>query len=139
MSNKKSSIRDVAFIGIIFGLISMTIVSLLFLLVFPSAWLFFIIPAVMGWSIEKLARIPKEELHDDESFNKLCKLTGLLCAGMVLATILLTVTIIILLGGFDPMALVLNFVFYLMCGLSAYWGYSRGVRAITDKYYDSIE
>lgn len=139
MSNKKSSIRDVAFIGIIFGLISITIVSLLFLLVFPSAWLFFIIPAVMGWSIEKLTRIPKEELHDDESFNKLRKRTGLLCAGMVLIAIILANLIVILLGGFDPLMLLYNFIFYIVCGLSVYWGYSRGVRAITDMYYDSID
>ncbi|MDD6889536.1 MAG: hypothetical protein PUD39_04685 [Bacteroidales bacterium] len=140
MKKEKSAICNIAIICIISGIFSGIIVDIFFYILFPSAWLFFIIPAVMGFSIDKFSRIPKSELEDDESFEKLSKRTGLLCAGMVLLAILVAIVpIIVLVMRFDPIYLLSDIIFYLICGVSVYWGYNRGVRAVTDAYYDSFE
>lgn len=137
MKKEKSAIYNIARICIISGIISAIIVDFLFFCVFPSAWLFFIIPAIMGFSIDKLSRIPKSELNDDEAFDKLSKRTGILCAVIVLLAVLIAT--IPLMMQFEPIDFLANILFYLVCGVSVYWGYNRGIRVITDAYYDSID
>lgn len=137
MNKEKSAIYNIAIICIISGIISVIIVDLLFSFVFPSAWLFFIVPAIMGFSIDKLSRIPKSELNDEASFEKLSKRTGLLCAGIVLLAVLIATIPLIM--QFEPIDFLANILFYLICGVSVYWGYNRGIGAITNAYYDSID
>ena len=118
------------------GIISSVITALLFFLVFPSAWLFFIIPAIMGTCIHKFGKISAADVDKDE---KLEKKVGYICAGAVLFFILLT-AIPILIVGITPglgWSMLLNIPFFIACGIAVWYGYNRGVRAVVDSYYDS--
>ncbi|MBQ3730545.1 MAG: hypothetical protein II905_02200 [Muribaculaceae bacterium] len=122
-------------VAAISGIIS-SIITLLLLLIFPSGWLFFIIPAVMGTCIHKFGRITATDVEKDE---KLEKKVGLMCAGAVLLFIFLTYIPALIyclhkgLGG----SLLLDIPFYICCVLAVWYGYNRGVRAVIDSYYDS--
>lgn len=132
---QQKPIRRLLIICIISGLIAGIITDFLFWC-FPSAWLFFIIPAIMGWSIDHFGKIPREHLHDEETFEKLKIRTGLLCAFMSLFFIILALLpIFIILSASE---LLLNFIFFGVCILSIYWCYTRGQRCIVDAYYDTL-
>lgn len=89
----------------------------------------------MGWSIDKFVTFPKEDLLDDESYNRISKQTGLLCGGLVLIFVFLTILpMLVLLPSAD---LLLNAMFFVVCAVSVYWGYRRGLQCVTDAYYDA--
>lgn len=135
---KQKNILDrITIICLISGLVSGILTMALVWFVFPSAWFFFIIPAVMGWSIDKFAKIPKDVFSNEENIAKLQKQAGWTCAGFVLFFVLLANLPIFLV--LEPIQHLLNILFYIICGVSVYWGYTRGVRCITDAYYDSVE
>lgn len=127
--------KSIAIVSVISGVISAVIVFCLFWYVFPSAWLFFIIPAIMGLSIDKFGKIDVEKLNDDAAFNSITRKAGLLCAGMVLLSIIVCVLPLFLLMSFGEH--LLNVLFYGVCAVSVYWGYNRGVKCVTNAYYDS--
>lgn len=127
-------LRNILIVSAISGLISFTLVELIFFVVFPSGWIFFLIPVIMGYSIDKFVKISHEELADEEAFEKLRTRTGIICAVFVLLTVLISTIPIVLIGGIAT--LLVNIVFYAVCVLAVYAGYSRGVGVITDKYYD---
>jgi hypothetical protein len=118
------------------GIISSVITALLFFLVFPSAWLFFIIPAIMGTCIHKFGKISAADVDKDE---KLEKKVGYICAGAVLFFILLTAIPILIVGITQGLgwSMLLNIPFFIACGIAVWYGYNRGVRAVVDSYYDS--
>ena len=118
------------------GIISSVITALLFFLVFPSAWLFFIIPAIMGTCIHKFGKISAAAVDKDE---KLEKKVGYICAGAVLFFILLTAIPILIVGITQGLgwSMLLNIPFFIACGIAVWYGYNRGVRAVVDSYYDS--
>lgn len=126
----------IAVICLLSGIIATVITDVIFFAIFPSAWLFFIIPAVMGWSIDKFGRIPKEQLMDYNSNETLQKKTGWMCSGFVLLFILLTVLPILIVNSIE--FIIANVMFYIVCGLGVYYGYNRGVRCIMDAYYDTL-
>ena len=129
-------IVQIAVICIISGLIAGLITNILFWFVFPSGWLFFIIPAVLGWSIDRFGKIPAEHLQNEETFEKLKKRTGLLCGAIsLLIVIIANIPFFILM----PLPYIFaNFIFYIVCAVSVYVGYNRGQQSITDAYYDSL-
>ena len=131
--------KRIIVVAAISGIISSIITALLFFFVFPSAWLFFIIPAVMGTSIHKLGKIPAEEVEIDEDEN-LQKKVGFLCAGAVLFFIILTVIPIVIVSINQGLGwnLLLNIPFFAACIIAVWYGYNRGVRAVVDSYYDYI-
>lgn len=135
MSTKRNSLPRIIAICIISGLLSGVFVNLIFWTIFPSGWLFLIIPIFVGWSLDKFAKIPSEEILDDETMERLSKQTGMLCAVMVLLVQIVAVLPVLLL--LDPIEILTNFVFYIGCALCVYIGYSRGVQSITDAYYDA--
>ena len=118
------------------GIISSVITALLFFLVFPSAWLFFIIPAIMGTCIHKFGKISAADVDKDE---KLEKKVGYICAGAGLFFILLTAIPILIVGITQGLgwSMLLNIPFFIACGIAVWYGYNRGVRAVVDSYYDS--
>lgn len=129
-------LAKIAVICLVSGIIAGVITDVIFFAIFPSAWLFFIIPAVMGWSIDKFGRIPKDQLLDDSSNESLQKKTGWMCAGLVLFFILITVLPILFIMSIEY--IIANVLFYVVCGLGVYYGYNRGVRCIMDAYYDTL-
>lgn len=138
MKSQKSSFQNVVLVGIVSGLISIVIVNFT-LSFFTSGWLFCIIPLIVCWSIKKFATINKNELTDDETFEKISKKTGFLCAGIVtLEIILALLPSIIIFGTQFLITLLTDFGFYIVCAISVYWGYIKGVEAITDVYYDML-
>lgn len=134
---KQSPIKRLLIICIISGLLAGIVTNILFWFVFSSAWLFFIIPAIMGWSIDHYGKIPQEHLHDEEAFEKLRKQTGLMCGGISLFFVLLAnVPFLILL----PLPYIFaNFMFYIVCAVSIFVGYNRGQQCIVDAYYDTFQ
>ena len=125
---------------VISGLISGIIVNLLFWFVFSSAWLFFIIPAVMGWSIQRFAKIPKEHLLDEPTFEKLKKQTAWTCAAMVLLFILIDyIPLIIFFVATQQIEFILfDIPFIAVCVLSVIYGYNRGQRCVVDTWSDML-
>lgn len=137
---KKSSTASVILVTVISGLISIVIVNSLFYLVFPSAWFFLLMPVFMGFCIKKFARFPKDRLEDDEEFNKLSRRMGMMCSSMCLAAVLIGVLPILFISGEQIIIhLITNIIFYIACGLSIYFGYTKGVEIVTDAFYDTIE
>ncbi len=137
---RKSSIASVISVTIFFGVISIVIVDLLFYLVFPSAWFFLLMPFIMGFGIKKFAKFPKERLNDEEEFDKLSKRMGILCGAICLFAVLIGILPILIISGEQIILhLLTNFVFYLVCALSIYFGYTKGIEIVTDAYYDSAE
>ncbi len=128
--------KRIIVVAAISGIISSVITALLFFLVFPSAWLFFIIPAIMGTCIHKFGKISAADVDKDE---KLEKKVGYICAGAVLFFILLTAIPILIVGITQGLgwSLLLNIPFFIACGIAVWYGYNRGVRAVVDSYYDS--
>jgi len=122
-------------VAAISGIISSMITLLLFL-VFPSGWMFFIIPAVMGTCIHKFGRITAADVEKDDNLEKR---VGYMCAGAVLLFIFLTVVPILIIGIREGLgwSLLLDIPFYIVCGIAVWFGYNRGVRAVIDAYYDS--
>lgn len=133
---RQSPIKRLLIICIISGLIAGIVTNILFWFVFPTAWFFFIIPAIMGWSIDHFGKIPYEHLHDEETFEKLKKQTGLMCGGISLLFVLIAnIPFFILV----PLPYILaNSVFYLVCAISIFVGYNRGQQCIVDAYYDTL-
>ena len=132
--------HSIALVSLISGLISIIFVDVIFLVLFSSGWLFFIIPAVICWSIKKFAKINKEELFDEESFEKMAKKTGLICAGsVILAIILALLPVIIILGIYSLLLFLTSFWFIIMCIICIYVSYTKGVEVITNAYYDTYE
>lgn len=128
-------IQRILIICIISGLVAGVITNLVFLLIYPSAWLFFLIPAIMGWSIDHYGKIPYEHLHDEETFEKLRKYTGLYCAGMSLLFVLIANIPLFI---FVPLPYIFtNLIFYIVCAVSIFVGYNRGQQCIVDAFYDS--
>lgn len=117
------------------GLLSGLVANCLFWFVFPTAFLFFIVPAFMGFSLTVFGKVPADEILDDEAVEKLSKRTGMLCAAMVLLA--LAVSLIPMLIILSPSYLLVNFGFYIICALCVFIGYNRGVQVITDNYYDA--
>ena len=128
--------KRIIVVAAISGIISSVITALLFFLVFPSAWLFFIIPAIMGTCIHKYGKISAADVDKDE---KLEKKVGYICAGAVLFFILLTAIPILIVGITQGLgwSMLLNIPFFIACGIAVWYGYNRGVRAVVDSYYDS--
>ena len=128
--------KRIIVVAAISGIISSVITALLFFLVFPSAWLFFIIPAIMGTCIHKFGKISAADVDKDE---KLEKKVGYICAGAVLFFILLTAIPILIVGITQGLgwSMLLNIPFFISCGIAVWYGYNRGVRAVVDSYYDS--
>lgn len=129
-------LKNVITVCLVAGIISIILVELLFFFIFPSGWLFFLIPVIMGWSLKKYAKFPRVELANEEAFEKLRTRTGIICAAIVLISVLISVLPVIILGGIE--ALIANIAFYAVCVVAIYAGYSRGVGVITDEYYDSL-
>ena len=128
--------KRIIVVAAISGIISSVITALLFFLVFPSAWLLFIIPAIMGTCIHKFGKISAADVDKDE---KLEKKVGYICAGAVLFFILLTAIPILIVGITQGLgwSMLLNIPFFIACGIAVWYGYNRGVRAVVDSYYDS--
>ena len=128
--------KRIIVVAAISGIISSVITALLFFLVFPSAWLFFIIPAIMGTCIHKFGKISAADVDKDE---KLEKKVGYICAGAVLFFILLTAIPILIVGITQGLgwSMLLNIPFFIACGIAVWYGYNRGVRAVVDSYYVS--
>ena len=128
--------KRIILVAVISGIISSLITALLFFLVFPSGWLFFIIPAVMGTCIHKFGKITAADVDNDD---KLEKKVGYMCAGGVLFFILLTAVPILIVNLYQGLGwgLLLDIPFYIACGIAVWYGYNRGVRAVVDSYYDS--
>lgn len=130
--------KRIILVATISGIITSVITAFLFFFVFPSGWLIFLIPAVMGTCIHKLGKISAEEVEGDDD-DKLQKKAGFLCAGAVLFFIILTVIPIVIVSvkqglGWD---ILLNIPFFIICVFAVWYGYNRGVRAVVDSYYDS--
>lgn len=132
---KQSPIKRLLFICIVSGLIAGIITNILFWFVFPTAWFFFIIPAVMGWSIDRYGKIPHEHLQDEETFENLKKQTGLMCGAMSLIFVLLANIPLFIVMPLEY--IVASFMFYIVCVISIVVGYNRGQQCIVDAYYDS--
>ena len=127
--------KNIISICIVSGLISILIVLALFWFVFTSAWLFFIIPLIMGWTIDKFGKFDASQLKDEVTYERISRRTGLLCGSMVLLCIFICILPLFFL--FPIIDLLVNFAFYIVCGISIYWGYNRGVQCVTDAYYSS--
>ena len=127
--------KRIIVVAAISGIIS-SIITFVLLLLFPSGWLFFIIPAVMGTCIQKFGKITSADMKDDD---KLEKRVGWMCAGAVLFFILLTAvpSLIMCLKQGLGWGVLADIPFYLACALAVWYGYNRGVRAVIDSYYDS--
>lgn len=127
--------KRIIVVAAISGIIS-SIITMLLLTFFPSGWLFFIIPAIMGTCIHKFGRITSADVKDDD---KLEKRVGYMCAGAVLFFILLTAVPAIIFGLKEGLGwgLLADIPFYIACALAVWYGYNRGVRAVVDSYYDS--
>lgn len=127
--------KRIIVVAAISGIISSIITALLFL-IFPSGWLFFIIPAIMGTCIHKFGKITAADVDRDD---KLEKKVGYMCAGAVLFFVLLTAVPILIVSIYQGLgwAMLLNIPFYIACGIAVWYGYNRGVRAVVDSYYDS--
>ena len=123
-------------IAVISGIISSIITVLLFLFVFPSGWLLFLPPAVMGTCIHKFGNISTTDVDRDE---KLEKKVGYMCAASVLLFVLLTAVPILIVGLYQGMGwkLLWDVPFFIACGFAVFYGYNRGVRAVVDSYFDS--
>lgn len=133
----KNILDRITLVCLISGVISGLITTALIWFIIPSAWFFFIIPAVMGWSIDRYVTIPKELLEDGQNIERLQKKAGLTCGGLVLFfVILVNIPFFLVL---EPIMYLKNIIFYAAAGVSVYWGYTRGVRCITDAYYDEEE
>lgn len=140
---KKSSISSVVIVAVLSGIVAIVVVDALFT-IFPSGWLFFLIPVIMGFSLKKFAKFPKDLLEDDDEFEKLSKKVGLLCAGICLvAMVVAVVPIYMIVGsvkGVNILEIILSDVFfYAACVVCIYFGYSKGKEVVTNAYYDSIE
>lgn len=131
-----SPIDRILTVAVISGFISGILVLMLMMFVFASAWFFFIIPVIMGWSISKFSRITKQEMDEDE---KLEKKAGWISAGVVLLFVVVTAVLIsvAVMSGGNWTDLFLNIPFLIVSSLSVWYGYSRGVRAVVDAYYDA--
>lgn len=89
----------------------------------------------MGFCLTAFGKVPAEEILDDEAVEKLSKRTGMLCAAMVLLA--LAISLVPMLIILNPIYLLVDFGFYIICALCAFIGYNRGVQVITDNYYDA--
>lgn len=127
--------KRIIVVAAISGVIS-SIITLLLLLIFPSGWLFFIIPAIMGTCIHKFGKISTADVDNDD---KLEKKVGFLCAGAVLFFIFLTAVPALIIGLSQGLgwSLLWDLPFLIACGLAVWYGYNRGARAVIDSYYDS--
>lgn len=135
MSTKTNSMPRLTVICLISGLLSGLAANCLFWFVYPTAFLFLIVPAFMGFCLTAFGKVPAEEILDDEAVEKLSKRTGMLCAAMVLLA--LANSLVPMLIILNPIYLLANFGFYIICALCAFIGYNRGVQVITDNYYDA--
>lgn len=122
-------------VAVISGIIS-SIITFVLLILFPSGWLFFIIPAIMGTCIHKFGKITSADMKDDD---KLEKRVGYMCAGAVLFFIILTAVPALIMCLYQGVGwgLLADIPFFLACALAVWYGYNRGVRAVIDSYYDS--
>ena len=122
-------------VAVISGIIS-SIITFILLILFPSGWLFFIIPAIMGTCIHKFGKITSADMKDDD---KLEKRVGYMCAGAVLFFIILTAVPALIMCLYQGVGwgLLADIPFFLACALAVWYGYNRGVRAVIDSYYDS--
>lgn len=136
METKSKSLKSVITVGVVTGLLSGLMVLALFIFIYPTAWFFFIIPAVMGTCIYKYAKVPFYE--DEEENEKLAKKVGLLCAGMSLLFILFPVALIAIVASYSFGELLANVPFLIMCALAVWYGYNRGQRAVVDANSDAI-
>lgn len=135
ISKQKRSIYSVTRVGILSGIASIIFVYPLYYVIGDLSYN--AITWIVGWSITNLSTIDKEELIDDESYKKLSKKTGILCAGIVLIAILIAMLPTIV--DFDLEAILTNFVVIVECVIGVYWGYSKGVEVIANAYYDSVD
>ena len=122
-------------VAVISGIIS-SIITFILLIFFPSGWLFFIIPAIMGTCIHKFGKITSADMKEDDQLEKR---VGYMCAGAVLFFILITAvpSLIMCLYQGVEWGLLADIPFYIACALAVWYGYNRGVRAVIDSYYDS--
>lgn len=130
--------KRIVIIAIISGFISSVFTAMLFFFVFPSAWLFFIIPLIMGISIHKFGKISAKDVEGTDG-DKLQRKVGLLCGGAVLLFLLLTVIPLVALSLYMGLGwgVLLDVPFFIVCAIAVWWGYNRGVQAVVDSYYDA--
>ena len=128
------SIKRIILISVISGGLSGLLVIILFFAIFPSALLFFLIPIIMGNSIQKWGKIPAEEVRGSE---RLEKTAGYVCAAIVLLFVVLTCAIIVLLTKYMGIGFFPNITFMIACIISIVYGYYRGQQAVVDSYFDS--
>lgn len=127
--------KNVIRVAWISGIISTIVVMFLFWGLFPTPWLFLIIPGVVGWSIDKYGKFDASKLADDEEFAAMSRKVGITCASIVLLCLIITMLPLFLVMSFGDH---LKSIFmYVICGISVYWGYNRGVRCVTDAYFES--
>lgn len=128
--------KRIIIVAAISGIISSVITLLLLFFVFPSGWLFFIIPAIMGTCIHKFGNISATDMEKDENLEKK---VGYMCAGGVLFFVLLTCVPLLIVSLKKDLgwSLLWDVPFYVACGFAVWYGYNRGVRAVVDSYYDS--
>lgn len=127
--------KNVFYVACISGMIAVAIVLIIFWVIFPTAWVFFIIPAVVGWSIDRFGTFDATKLENEEEFTATARKVGLTCAAIVLACIIISV-----LPLFFTMSVgdhLMSIMFYVICAISVYWAYKRGVQCVTDAYYES--
>ena len=131
-------ISRVLIIALISGLVSGILTTVLFWFVYPTPWFFLIVPAVMGWSIKHYAHITMAET---EVYENLDSNVGWICAGITLGFVLLTALLVsvatyMVYGSF--WAVIMNFGFFIACGLAVWYGHNRGVQAVVDSGYDDF-
>ena len=112
--------KRIILVAIISGIISSLIACILFFYVLQDAWLFFIIPAIMGICIQKFGNISSEEVDMDAAKEKKVKY---LCIGLVLFFTLLTAIPLILISihrgsGWD---ILIDIPFYVICGIDVWF------------------
>ena len=83
--------KNVFCVACISGMIAVAIVLIIFWVIFPTAWVFFIIPAVVGWSIDRFGTFDATKLENEEEFTATARKVGLTCAAIVLACIIISV------------------------------------------------
>lgn len=127
--------KRITLVCVLSGIIAGLIASALFYLVFPSAWLFLIIPAVMGFAVEKFGISDDLDLQDEYQYNKFARHCGLLCGGLCLTFICLCTLPILLVA---PIELLASVGFDLGCVLSVFWAYRRGVKAVLNTAYKRV-
>lgn len=127
--------KNIITVACISGFISVAIAIGIFWFVFPTAWVFFLIPAIVGWSIDKFGKFDASKLEDEDEFSAATRKVGFTCAAIVLLCFIIAMLPLFFVMSFGDH--LMNVLSYIICGISVYWGYNRGVQCVTDAYYNS--